>query len=267
VILSSRSGIDPDEHVLQTVSCKYQKFRGELVLTNKGVIFLKPTGFFQTGRERLHFFILDELQGVRIEKQGVFGYNIAIDHRSLAWGNRTYRYFCSQIDANSFIEAIESQKSHLRIPEELETKILSLIKPKGEADLYQVARDETIHNLITRLYASGQRGISQDQVFMKVRDTVVSLIANGSLDGIITDENRYISNALLARKSVQYQVVIDFNSLYAQLENKGIILQTLECPSCGGKLNYPKEGDTITCQFCQATVHAIDVFKKFKELL
>jgi len=72
---------------------------------------------------------------------------------------------------------------------------------------------------------------------------------------------------MLARKTVQCQVVLDFHSIYSQLENKGIVLQTLERPSCNSKFEYPKEGDTVVCQFCGAAVHAVDVFKKFKDLL
>ena len=109
--------------------------------------------------------------------------------------------------------------------------------------------------------------IPDNQVFNRVKETVVHLISRGDLDGIITDENRYVSNVMLARKTVQYQVVVDFASISSQLENKGIVLQTLECPSCNGKLEYPKNGDEIVCQFCGASVHAVDIFKKFKDLL
>jgi DnaJ-class molecular chaperone len=133
--------------------------------------------------------------------------------------------------------------------------------------LRQVAKNGNVRSLIARLYSIDPSRLPDIEALNIVRDIVVSLISKGNLDGIITDENRYISNVMLARKTVQYQVVLDFHSIYSQLENKGIVLQTLECPSCNGKLEYPKEGDTVVCQFCGATVHAVDVFKKFKDLL
>ena len=159
------------------------------------------------------------------------------------------------------------QKSQLKVPEETESLILSLIKPKGEADLLEIAKNPKLRLLVAQLHRVPNEKIPDNQVFKTVKDIVIHLISRGDLDGIITDENRYISNAMLARKTVQYQVVVDFASIYSQLENKGIMLQTLECPSCNGKLEYPKNGEEITCQFCGAAVHAVDVFKKFKDLL
>ena len=156
---------------------------------------------------------------------------------------------------------------HMKTPEETESMILRLIKPKGEADLLEVSNTPQLRMLIARLHGMNQASISDNQVLKTVRDVVAHLILKGDLDGIITEENRYVSNVILARKTVQYQVVVDFVSIYSQLENKGIVLQTLECPSCNGKLEYPKNGDEIICQFCGATVHAVDVFKKFKDLL
>ncbi len=237
------------------------------MLTDNGIIFLKTSGIFGTGRERLHYFGFDDVHGLRAEKKGLFGHCVALDHRSLSWGNRTYRYGCSQQDVSNFLGAVTLQKSHLKMPEEIESTILSLIKPKGEANLLEVSKNPKVRSLVARLQDNDQGKISDTQVFNRVNEIVVHLISKGDLDGIITDENRYISNVMLARKTVQYQVVVDFASIYSQLENKGIVLQTLECPSCNGKLEYPKNGEEITCQFCGSSVHAVDVFKKFKDML
>ncbi|MGY5871536.1 MAG: PH domain-containing protein [Candidatus Thorarchaeota archaeon] len=265
--MSKLDGINPDEQVFHRIRCTYQKFKGELVITDKGIIFLKSSGMLGTRRERMHYFVFDEIHGIRTEKKGLFGYYIALDHRTLSWGNRTYRYACSQQDANVFLGAIDLQKSQLKVPEETESLLLSLIKPKGEADLVEISKNPKVRSIVARLYNIDQRKISDIQVFNTVKDIVIQLISKGNLEGIITDENRYISNVMLARKTVQYQVVVDFASIYSQLENKGIVLQTLECPSCNGKLEYPKNGDEIICQFCGAAVHAVDVFKKFKDML
>lgn len=230
-------------------------------------MFIKYEGALVRRGQRIHDFPFEDIKGIRIEKKGLFGNSIAIDSSSLAWGNRTYNYGCSESEAKIFLAMFENQKLLLKTPEELETAILSLVKPKGEADLMDISKSHKIRLLTARLKEIDPNKIPDIQVFNTVKDLVVQLIAKGSLDGIITDENRYVSNVLLARKSVQYQVVLDFASIHAQLENKGIVLQTLECPSCNGKLEYPKDGDVINCQFCGATVHAVDVFKKFKDLL
>ena len=265
--MSKLDGINPNERVFHRIKTKYQNINGELVVTNKGIIFLKTSGAFGRGRERLHFFAFDDLHGIRSEKKGLVGRYVAIDHRSLSWGNRTYRYACSQQDVSQFLRAVELQKSHLKVPEQIESTILSLIKPKGEAELFEVSQNPNLRTLISRMQGIPHDTISDNQVLKAVKAIVVHLISKGELDGIITDEDRYISNVMLARKTVQYQVVVDFASIYSQLENKGIVLQTLECPSCNGNLEYPKNGDEIVCQFCGATVHAVDVFKKFKDLL
>jgi len=265
--LSNLDGINPDEKVFHRIRSTFNKINGELVLTNKGIVFLKTAGMFGRSRERLHFFNFDEIHGVRSEKKGVFGRSVAVDHQSPKWGNRTLLYSCSQQNATEFLGALKILKLRMKTPEETESLLLSLIKPKGEADLLEISKTPQLRVLIARLHRLGPGKISDSRLLDTVKKIVVHLISKGDLDGIITDENRYVSNVILARKSVQYQVVVDFASLFSQLENKGIVLQTLECPSCNGKLEYPKNGDEIICQFCSATVYAVDVFKKFKDML
>ena len=88
--LSKLDGINPDERVFHRIHCTYQKFNGELIITDKGIVFLKYSGRFVTSRERMHYFVFDEIHGIRTEKKGMFGNYIALDHRTLSWGNRTY---------------------------------------------------------------------------------------------------------------------------------------------------------------------------------
>jgi len=100
----------------------------------------------------------------------------------------------------------------------------------------------------------------------QLREDVSELIADGKLDGVLENDT-YIASSKLSRKTVQYHVTIDFSSLFSQLKNKGIILQKIECPSCGGNLDFPESGESIVCKFCSSTVHATDIFEKFKALL
>jgi len=95
---------------------------------------------------------------------------------------------------------------------------------------------------------------------------MTALIAGGMLDGVL-EQDKYVSNIMLSRKTIQYHVTIDFTTLLSQLKNKGIILQSIECPSCSSKLDYPEAGTVLKCKYCGASVSATDVFEKFKGLL
>ena len=200
-------GINPDERVFFRIGCSYQKFNGELVLTDKGIVFLKASGLFGTGRERMHYFTFVDIHGLRAEKKGLFTNFIALDHRSLSWGNRTYRYSCSHQDVVDFLGAFELQNLYLKTPEEIEELVLNLVKPKGEADLAAVSRHPRIKELVRRLHGKTHTAISDTQSLDVVKKAVIRLISKGNLDGIITEENRYISNVMLARKTVQYLII------------------------------------------------------------
>lgn len=97
---------------------------------------------------------------------------------------------------------------------------------------------------------------------------IANLIKEGLLDGIYTKERQqYLSALLIGRERIEYQVAIDFNLLAKQLSEKGIVLTTLECPNCGGRISYPKAGNVITCEYCKTSIQAIDIFEKFKGFL
>jgi len=59
----------------------------------------------------------------------------------------------------------------------------------------------------------------------------------------------------------------DFNKLVNKLSEKGISLNTIECPNCGGTLEVPKIGNIFTCKYCQKNVYAVDLFKKFNTFI
>lgn len=63
------------------------------------------------------------------------------------------------------------------------------------------------------------------------------------------------------------QVVIDFSFLKSAAEKGGIILTTVSCPYCGGRVELPKAGDTLRCVYCNKLVYATDIFAKLKDLL
>lgn len=261
----------PEEIILK-IRCKCNNLTGDLIVSHKGVSFEKADGFLGTGRKRIHHFSFDDLQNVRIESKGI-GHSLigsvalAIDHRTPALGNRTNRYNMQKGSAEQVIASITGMRQAISAPEELEDFLIRLIKPEGKADLRVMASLKQVRELVA--YTRGIRAseLWDADSFSTIRNSVASLIADGRLDGIIDESDHYVSSVMITRKSIQYQVVIDFASLFGQLENKGIILQSLDCPSCAGKIDYPKNGASINCRYCGATIQAIDIFEKFKGLL
>jgi hypothetical protein len=67
--------------------------------------------------------------------------------------------------------------------------------------------------------------------------------------------------------AVHFQLTNELAGILAQLKNKDILPQSIECPLCNSKLDYPEGGTVIKCKYRGASVNAIDVFEKFKSLL
>jgi rubrerythrin len=83
-----------------------------------------------------------------------------------------------------------------------------------------------------------------------------------------------ISEAIAKRKSeVKEQqnreqvITTDFSWLRDYMQKGGLLLTTFKCPSCGGNITIPESGGVVKCPFCGSDVHAIDIFKKVKELI
>jgi hypothetical protein len=283
--LSKRDGLDPDEKVINYEECDFLKHEkkgrfgttqrecttGELVLTQKGLIFLEATGFLKTSRRRIHSYTYDDIQSFRMESRGAVGASTGTVFVAVSLitpkGEMTVRYIIRKGRAVQIIQAIEKMRKSNKTPGDLRSQILRRVKPKGEVSLHEIAKDESLRDIIVQITKAPNGVLSTEMVLKKVIETVEGLITDGELDGIVTDDGKFISNTMLARKTVQYQVVIDFTSLFSQLETKGIVLETIECPSCGGKLDYPESGSTVQCKFCDSTVSAVDLFEKFKSLL
>ncbi len=282
VRLSVIKGLNPDEKFLASARCSFRIYatggivkdgkysNGTLYITRKGIVYIETSGFLGTGRIRRHSFKFSDIDA-RIEDRGVRGaisgnVFLVIDHTSPK-GIMTHRYSLVNTHALRLLRVINVQRGRVSAPADLERAILRLVKPRGEVVLNNVAGEPSLRPLVARLHGVKATSVKMSNILSQVHHTVTSLIADGRLDGIITEDGKYVSNVMLTRKTIQYHVTIDFTSLFSQLENKGIVLQTIECPSCSGKLEYPKSGDTVVCQFCGSTVHAVDIFKKFKGLL
>lgn len=304
--MTKLEGINPDESVFHRIRCRFEDLWGELVVTNKGVIFLKFKGVLGKGHERLHQFDFSKIHRVQTEKKrtGIFRHGIVIDLNSKSSGSRTFHYECEEYKTRLFVALFERQKFLLQTPEEIKSRrlsraiakgntdslnivkvprmkfyllgdfieeievdILDLLKSCFEADLFEISTNPQLHSLVARLHGYTPRRIPQEQVYSTVTDLVTHLILRGELNGIVTDAGIYVSSEALARIHVPYELLADFETIHSQLKDKGLLIWTLDCPSCFKKIKYPKNGKEITCSFCSTVIHAKDVFTKFKDVL
>lgn len=73
-----------------------------------------------------------------------------------------------------------------------------------------------------------------------------------------------ISRHVLTAHNINFQGLID------ALKNKGIVLEKLECPRCGGVLNItevPKKEQVLQCKYCGSSILALNLYEKFKEII
>lgn len=62
-------------------------------------------------------------------------------------------------------------------------------------------------------------------------------------------------------------VVIDFARIIEAARGRGIILDKVECPHCGGTIAIPASGEHFKCEYCGKTVYATSIFDKLKDIL
>jgi hypothetical protein len=304
--LTKLEGITADESVFHSVRCTYKNLLGDLVITNKGIVFLEIKGMLGEGRERLQQLDFDEIDLIKIKNKnsGIFKHSIEISYHSNHSENQTYCFSCEKHKAVLFLALYEKQKLSLNTPEESSYAIQSLsefkrhgdllnvaknpkMKPyvttfflekiedtiqsqlinKSGVDLFEIAKNKQLHSLIARLHGSDPKQVSEEVVYYTVTDIVTHLISRRVLDGIITPVGSYVSNKDLARRKVPYDMLADFETIFAQLYENGFLIWKIECPTCFRKIKYPKKGKTTTCQFCKSPISAMDVFKKVKDLL
>lgn len=62
-------------------------------------------------------------------------------------------------------------------------------------------------------------------------------------------------------------VVLDFSFLQTYMKKGGMIITTLKCPECGGKIKLPEKGTQTFCEHCGSTIYAENMFDKIKQLI
>ena len=280
--MSVIDGLNVGEKIWNSAGASFQTFEihpngyrrevlkpGSLVLTQNGIVFVEAKGAFSIKYVRHHSFDYDLIKAVRTESRGITGsltgeefLVVDIDDPGNAM---TLKYSCKREACLQLKKLIADKLALKSSIERFEKEILRQVKPVAEVDLREVARSKVVRSSIASIL--NRTDLTETIVLNAVIDKVRSLIADGYLDGVIDSSGTYTSKLSLSRKSVQYQVTIDFNSIFTQLKGKGIVLESLECPSCKGSLQYPETGSVVSCTFCGAIVSAVDVFEKFKGLL
>lgn len=83
--------------------------------------------------------------------------------------------------------------------------------------------------------------------------------------------NKIVKNGLIEieseKRKERVQYVLDFSFLKAKMEQGGVVLQTIKCPSCGAGVALPAMGTAFKCQYCGNMILAEDVFEKMKGLI
>ena len=303
--LKRLEGVEADESVIQRVRCTYKNHWGDLILTNKNIIFLKIKGILGQGREVHHRLALDEVVRIQTRKRktGIFRQGLVIDHQTESSQKRSYYYACEEHKAVLFLAFHERQKllpseskenestiqslstykrnaDLLKVAknpkmrpyfysfalEKVEEDILGLLVHRFDADLVETANERRVISHVALLHESNSRKVPKDQVYNTVVDMVSYLTDKGELDGIVTDLGKYVSNRALARVTVPLDMISDFQTIFSQLHEKGLLIWAIECPKCFRKIKYPKNGQETTCQFCDTTIYAKDVLEKYADL-
>src|SRR2546426_9125634 len=69
------------------------------------------------------------------------------------------------------------------------------------------------------------------------------------------------------KKRSRIQYVLDFSFLKTRLEKGGMIVSTIQCPSCSASLALPDAGTSTRCPHCGQSVVAQDIFNRMKGLI
>jgi len=106
------------------------------------------------------------------------------------------------------------------------------------------------------------RKLQNDQERLQRKAGECEMSFQKRIDKLASSVKRYVLASAGAR--------INFDVFLRALENRGVILQAIECPYCGGIVNIsevPKKERIFQCRYCGRSILVIDLFKKFREVL
>lgn len=58
-----------------------------------------------------------------------------------------------------------------------------------------------------------------------------------------------------------FEVKRDYEHLRLLLKTRGLIIERVACPHCGGSLKLPESGYFVKCPYCGENIYAVDVLK------
>jgi DNA-directed RNA polymerase subunit RPC12/RpoP len=90
----------------------------------------------------------------------------------------------------------------------------------------------------------------------------------GKAKNIANEVKVYLSSVDRAR--IRRPIIVNFDQLLSALKNKGIVLEIIDCPNCGGQLSVAeikKKEEILECKHCGKPILVTNIFEKFKELL
>jgi hypothetical protein len=61
-----------------------------------------------------------------------------------------------------------------------------------------------------------------------------------------------------------FQGRMDFGLLRSIMKSRGIVIEKIECPYCGGPMRLPETGHVTKCPYCSRDVYVADIFKELE---
>jgi hypothetical protein len=196
------------------------------------------------------------------------------DYASLEIVNLTFQCASKQ-DALNFYKAWQNEHFQKSAREALQSRIaqwrsafltalMTECKAIGRVDLLQF-----IHQHLHEVrFIEQNQSLTAEAYLPKLESILAGEILAGKLSGVLDKQKHfYIDRDFLVREQRVVTIQMDFNQLLAQLGDKGIALTSIQCPQCGGSCDIPDSGSIFTCRYCKASIHALDVFEKFKSIL
>jgi Na+-transporting methylmalonyl-CoA/oxaloacetate decarboxylase gamma subunit len=67
--------------------------------------------------------------------------------------------------------------------------------------------------------------------------------------------------------SIFFERRMDVDLLRSIMKSRGIVIEKIECPYCGGLMHLPETGHVTECPYCGRDVYVVDIFKKLEKFL
>jgi hypothetical protein len=99
----------------------------------------------------------------------------------------------------------------------------------------------------------------QEPVLKSHKEEIISLIKNFNKDLVS------LSNDINDSLNAIFQGKMDFGLIRSTMKTKGLIIEKIECPFCGGDIVLPETGHVTKCEHCGRNVYAADILKELEK--